>query len=190
MPPVVCFTGLQPDLSDDGQKSSSQIRGTCSKQLFNKQDQKDSLPFWSGETRTEKSQNHWKPLAAKLHLPSSSRTVNSGNDEYLGSISSPKNKPSASTSSSTFPRKSVSRIIEEEDVVIEGQSSCEVIDVDDFETAVDKGRQGSHRSGKSGNSGKILKTFSSQGNQGKTGVFQPKSGKKISNQGTFFPNHL
>ena len=43
--------------------------------------------------------------------------------------------------------------------------------------------QGSHRSG---NSGKILKTFSSQGNQGKTGVFQPKSGKKISNQGTFF----
>ena len=49
--------------------------------------------------------------------------------------------------------------------------------------------QGSHRSGKSGNSGKILKTFSSQGNQGKTGVFQPKSGKTISNQGTFFPNH-
>ena len=47
--------------------------------------------------------------------------------------------------------------------------------------------QGSHRSG---NSGKILKTFSSQGNQGKTGVFQPKSGKKISNQGTFFPNHF
>ena len=44
--------------------------------------------------------------------------------------------------------------------------------------------------GKSGNSGKILKTFSSQGNQGKTGVFQPKSGKKISNQGTFFPNHF
>ena len=43
--------------------------------------------------------------------------------------------------------------------------------------------QGSHWSG---NSGKILKTFSSQGNQGKTGVFQPKSGKKISNQGTFF----
>ena len=32
----------------------------------------------------------------------------------------------------------------------------------------------------------ILKTFSSQGNQGKTGGFQPKSGKKISNQGTFF----
>ena len=50
--------------------------------------------------------------------------------------------------------------------------------------------QGSHRSGKSGNSGKILKTFSSQGNQGKTGVFQPKSGKKISNQGTFLPNHF
>ena len=47
--------------------------------------------------------------------------------------------------------------------------------------------QGSHRSG---NSGKILKTFSSQGNQGKTGVFQPKSGKKISNQGTFFANHF
>ena len=41
--------------------------------------------------------------------------------------------------------------------------------------------QGSHRSGK------ILKTFSSQG---KTGVFQPKSGKKISNQGTFFRNHF
>ena len=51
-------------------------------------------------------------------------------------------------------------------------------------------RQGSHQSGKSGNSGKILKTFSSQGNQGKTGVFQPKSGKKISNQGTFFSNHF
>ena len=50
--------------------------------------------------------------------------------------------------------------------------------------------QGSHQSGKSGNSGKILKTFSSQGNQGKTGIFQPKSGKKISNQGTFFPNHF
>ena len=50
--------------------------------------------------------------------------------------------------------------------------------------------QGSHRSGKSGNSGKILKTFSSQGNQGKTGGFQPKSGEKISNQGTFFPNHF
>ena len=50
--------------------------------------------------------------------------------------------------------------------------------------------QGSHRSGKSGNSGKILKTFSSQGNQGKTGGFQPKSGKKISNQGTFSPNHF
>ena len=49
------------------------------------------------------------------------------------------------------------------------------------------GSQGSHRSG---NSGKILKTFSSQGNQGKTGVFQPKSGKKISNQGTFFPKHF
>ena len=47
--------------------------------------------------------------------------------------------------------------------------------------------QGSHRSG---NSGEILKTFSSQRNQGKTGVFQPKSGKKISNQGTFFPNHF
>ena len=47
--------------------------------------------------------------------------------------------------------------------------------------------QGSHQSG---NSGKILKTFSSQGNQGKTGIFQPKSGKKISNQGTFFPNHF
>ena len=46
--------------------------------------------------------------------------------------------------------------------------------------------QGSHRSGKSGNSGKILNTFSSQGNQGKTGGFQPKSGKKFSNQGTFF----
>ena len=46
--------------------------------------------------------------------------------------------------------------------------------------------QGSHRSGNSGKSGKILKTFSSQGNQGKTGVFQPKSGKKISDQGTFF----
>ena len=44
--------------------------------------------------------------------------------------------------------------------------------------------QGSHQSG---NSGKILKTFSSQG---KTGVFQPKSGKKISNQGTFFSNHF
>ena len=42
--------------------------------------------------------------------------------------------------------------------------------------------QDSHRSG---NSGKFLKTFSSQGNQGKTGVFQPKSGKNISNQGTF-----
>ena len=50
--------------------------------------------------------------------------------------------------------------------------------------------QGSHRSGKSGNSGKILKTFSSKGNQGKTGLFQPKSGEKISNQGTFFPNHF
>ena len=49
-------------------------------------------------------------------------------------------------------------------------------------------QQGSHRSGKSGNSGKILKTFSSQGNQGKTGGFQPKSGKKISNQGTFSQN--
>ena len=47
--------------------------------------------------------------------------------------------------------------------------------------------QGSHRSG---NSGKILKTFSSKGNQGKTRGFQPKSGKKISNQGTFFPNHF
>ena len=43
-------------------------------------------------------------------------------------------------------------------------------------------KQGSHQSGKSG---KILKTFSSQGNQGKTGGFQPKSGKKFSNQGTF-----
>ena len=50
--------------------------------------------------------------------------------------------------------------------------------------------QGSQRSGKSGNSGKILKTFSSQGNQGKTGGFQPKSGKKNSNQGTFFANHF
>ena len=50
--------------------------------------------------------------------------------------------------------------------------------------------QDSHRSGKSGNSGKILKTFSSKGNQGKTGVFQPKSGKKISNQGTFFQTIL
>ena len=40
-----------------------------------------------------------------------------------------------------FTRKSVSGIIEEEEeMVIEGQSSCEVIDVDDFETAVDKGR--------------------------------------------------
>ena len=44
-------------------------------------------------------------------------------------------------------------------------------------------KQGSHQSG---NSGKFLKTFSSQGNQGKTGSLQPKSGKKISNQGTFF----
>ena len=51
-------------------------------------------------------------------------------------------------------------------------------------------KQGSHQSGKSGNSGKILKTFSSQGNQGKTGIFQPKSGEKISDQGTFFPNHF
>ena len=50
--------------------------------------------------------------------------------------------------------------------------------------------QGSHRSGKSGNSGKILNTFSSQGNQGKTGGFQLKSGKKFSNQGTFFQNHF
>ena len=46
--------------------------------------------------------------------------------------------------------------------------------------------QDSHRSGKSG---KILKTFSSQGNQGKWG-FQPKSGGKNSNQGTFIPNHF
>ena len=44
--------------------------------------------------------------------------------------------------------------------------------------------QGSHRSGKSG---KTLKTFS---NQGKTEGFQLKSGKKISNQGTFFQNHF
>ena len=47
--------------------------------------------------------------------------------------------------------------------------------------------QGSHRSGKLK---EILKTFSSQGNQGNTGGFQPKSGEKISNQGTFFPNHF
>ena len=139
LPPVVYFTGLQPDLSDDGQKSSSQIKGTCSKQLFKKQDQKDSLSFWSGERQAEKLQNHWQPFAAKLHLSSSSRSVNSDNGEYLASISSPKHKPSASTSSSIFPRKSVSGIIEE-DVVSEGQSSCEIIDVDDFETAVDKGR--------------------------------------------------
>ena len=36
--------------------------------------------------------------------------------------------------------------------------------------------QGFHRSGK------FLKSFFSQGNQGNTGDFQPKSGKKISNQ--------
>ena len=40
-------------------------------------------------------------------------------------------------------------------------------------------KQASHRSGKTG---KILKTFS---NQGKTGGFQPKSGKEVSNQGNF-----
>ena len=47
-------------------------------------------------------------------------------------------------------------------------------------------KQGSHRSGKSGNSGEILKSFSSQGNQGKTGVFQPKSGKKFQIRELFF----
>ena len=46
--------------------------------------------------------------------------------------------------------------------------------------------QGSHRSG---NSGKILKTFQS-GKSGKNRGFQPKSGEKSSNQGTFFPSHF
>ena len=47
-----------------------------------------------------------------------------------------------------------------------------------------------HTSQNTGFPGKILKTFSSQGNQGKTGGFQPKSGKKISNQGIFFKTIL
>ena len=80
--------------------------------------------------------------------------MNSDDDEYHGSISSPKNKPSASTSSSIFPRKSVSGIIEE-DVVIEGPSSCEVIDVDDFETAVDKGRTDTRMKPKQGNKSQL-----------------------------------
>ena len=46
----------------------------------------------------------------------------------------------------------------------------------DFRVPTDQGIQGN-----------FLKTFS---NQGKTGVFQPKSGENISNQGTFFSNHF
>ena len=119
---------------------SSQIKGTCSKQLFKKQNQKDSRSFWSGESPVKKSQNHLQPLATKLHLSASSRLENS--DEYLKSISSPKRKPSATSSSSSgiFTSKSLSGIIEE-DVIIEGQSSYEVIDVDNYETAADKRRK-------------------------------------------------
>ena len=40
-------------------------------------------------------------------------------------------------------------------MIIEGQSSCEVIDVDDFETAVDKGRTNTRMKPKQGNKSEI-----------------------------------
>ena len=135
------ITGLSPDLSGHGQKISSRIKGTCSKQLFKKQDQKDSLSYWSGKTHVDKSQNHGDPFGAMLHLSASLRSANSDNDEYLKSISSPRHKPAASSSSNLFTKKLV---------IIEGQSSYEVIDVDDFETSVDKGRKNTRMKPKDG----------------------------------------
>ena len=92
-----------------------------------------------------------KPLGSfgsKQHLSASSRSVNSDNDEF-NSISSPRHKSSASSSSNIFTRKSVNGIVEE-DVIIEGQSSYEVIDVDNFETFVGKRRKNTQMKAKKG----------------------------------------